>query len=52
MCSIVSASMTFASYDPIATNRTTDKTVLGTIQINCEGATQVTISLAVGTGSR
>ena len=50
-CSIVSALMTFGSYDPIATNRTTDKTALGTMQINCSGATTVTISLAVGTGT-
>jgi spore coat protein U-like protein len=50
-CNIVSALVTFASYDPIGANRTTDKTVLGTIQITCDGATSVTISVAVGTGT-
>lgn len=49
-CNIVSASITFGSYFPTA-NATVDKTVLGSIQINCTGPTTGTITLAVGTGS-
>lgn len=49
-CNIVSASITFGSYFPTA-NALIDKTAIGTIQINCNGATTVTINLAVGTGS-
>ena len=49
-CNIASASITFGNYFPTA-NALTDETAIGTIQINCNGATTVTINLAVGTGS-
>jgi len=48
-CNVVSASLNFGTYDPITS--LTDKTVLGDIQINCNGAVAVTIRLAVGQGT-
>lgn len=48
-CNVVSASLAFGTYDPITSS--SDKTVLGNIQINCTGAIAVTIKLAVGNGT-
>ncbi len=48
-CTIVSASTAFGNYLPVS-NATIDKTAIGSIQVQCDSATTVTISLAVGVG--
>jgi len=49
-CTIVSASIAFGNYFPIS-NATNDKTAIGSIQVQCDSAATVTISLAVGMGT-
>jgi spore coat protein U-like protein len=48
-CRVVTASVSFGAYNPIPVQP--DITTLGTLEVNCDGATTVTISLTVGSGT-
>jgi len=48
-CRVASGSVSFGTFNPIPTQP--DTTTLGIIEINCDGATTVTISLTVGSGT-